>query len=123
MQTLFRNRFLVLGRAGMDLYADPPGTRIEEAQGFAAHLGGSAANIAVALARQGVASALLTRVSADAVGDYCRAELLRYGDWSRAGEFDAAALQGAGLFPFALSIILVSLIVDKIGYGRAMAAA
>jgi MFS family permease len=29
-------------------------------------------------------------------------------------------LNGAGLFPFALSIIFVSLFVDKIGYGRAM---
>lgn len=53
MQNLSRNRFLVLGRAGMDLYADPPGTRIEEARSFAAHLGGSAANIAAALVRQG----------------------------------------------------------------------
>ena len=47
------NRFLVLGRAGMDLYADPPGTRIEEAHAFVSHLGGSAANIAVALVRLG----------------------------------------------------------------------
>lgn len=30
------------------------------------------------------------------------------------------ALQGAGLFPFALSIIIFSLITDRIGYGRAM---
>jgi MFS family permease len=33
------------------------------------------------------------------------------------------ALGGAGLFPFALSIIFFSLIVDKIGYGTAMACA
>lgn len=31
------------------------------------------------------------------------------------------ALQGVGLFPFALSIILFSLFIDRIGYGRAMA--
>jgi len=79
MHTLPRNRFLVLGRAGMDLYADPPGTRIEEAQVFAAHLGGSAANIAVALARQGAAADLLTRVSDDAVGRFCLAQLENYG--------------------------------------------
>jgi MFS family permease len=41
------------------------------------------------------------------------------------GEFklsqeQVGALNGAGLFPFALSIIFFSLIVDKIGYGRAM---
>jgi 5-dehydro-2-deoxygluconokinase len=79
MQTLPRNRFLVLGRAGMDLYADPPGTRIETAQGFAAHLGGSAANIAVALCRQGAEADLLTRVSDDAVGRFCLAQLDQYG--------------------------------------------
>jgi 5-dehydro-2-deoxygluconokinase len=79
MQTLTRNRFLVLGRAGMDLYADPPGTRIEEAQGFAAHLGGSAANIAVALARHGAQADLLTCVSDDAVGRFCLAQLDHYG--------------------------------------------
>ena len=79
MQTLPRNRFLILGRAGMDLYADPPGTRIEEAIGFVAHLGGSAANIAVALARQGAQADLLTRVSDDAVGRFCLAHLDHYG--------------------------------------------
>jgi 5-dehydro-2-deoxygluconokinase len=79
MQLLSRNHFLVLGRAGMDLYADPPGTRIEEATGFVAHLGGSAANIAVALARQGAAADLLTRVSDDAVGRFCLTQLDRYG--------------------------------------------
>ena len=49
----WRQPFLVIGRAGMDLYADPPGTRIEEATQFTAALGGSSANIAVALTRQG----------------------------------------------------------------------
>lgn len=71
--------FLVLGRAGMDLYADPPGTRIEEATRFAAHLGGSSANIAVALVRQGCRAALVTRVSDDAVGRFCLAQLDAYG--------------------------------------------
>jgi len=31
------------------------------------------------------------------------------------------AIQGAGLFPFALSIVFFSLIIDRIGYGRCMA--
>ena len=35
-------------------------------------------------------------------------------------ESKKGAIQGAGLFPFALSIIFFSLIVDRIGYGRAM---
>lgn len=74
-----RNRFAVLGRVGMDLYADPPGTRIEDARGFTPAIGGSAGNIAVALARQGAQAMLMTRVSDDAVGHYCLAELSRYG--------------------------------------------
>lgn len=78
-QRLRQGRFVVLGRVGMDLYADPPGTRIEAATRFTSAIGGSAANIAVALARQGSPAALLTRVSDDAVGRYCVAELARYG--------------------------------------------
>ncbi len=73
------NRFVILGRVGMDLYADPPGTRIEVAQKFTAAIGGSAGNIAVALARQGATASLLTCVSDDAVGRYCLTELARYG--------------------------------------------
>lgn len=71
--------FLVIGRAGMDLYADPPGTRIEDATRFTTALGGSSANIAVALVRQGCAAALLTCVSDDAVGRFTLNELARYG--------------------------------------------
>ena len=72
-------RFLVIGRAGMDLYADPPGTRIEEASRFTAALGGSSANIAVGLTRQGCKAALLTCISDDAVGRYCLNQLDHYG--------------------------------------------
>lgn len=79
MPRLRLNRHLVLGRAGMDLYADLPGTRTEEATRFVSHLGGSAANIAVALARQGAQTALLTRLSDDAVGRFCLAQLDAYG--------------------------------------------
>jgi MFS family permease len=35
-------------------------------------------------------------------------------------ETQKGALNGAGLYPFAISIILVSLVIDRIGYGRAM---
>ena len=70
---------LVIGRAGMDLYADPPGTPIEGATRFTAALGGSSANIAVALARAGAQAALLTCVSDDAVGRFCLAQLDAYG--------------------------------------------
>ncbi|MDO8985817.1 5-dehydro-2-deoxygluconokinase [Cypionkella sp.] len=78
-QRIKLNQFVVLGRVGMDLYADPPGTRIEQAQRYTSAIGGSAGNIAVALARQDVGAALLTCVSDDPIGRYCVAELTRYG--------------------------------------------
>lgn len=71
--------FLVIGRAGIDLYADPPGTRTEQATGFTAALGGSSANIAVGLVRQGCTAALVTCVADDAVGRFCLNQLDRYG--------------------------------------------
>lgn len=77
--SLTKNRFLVLGRAGLDLYPDPPGTRIEESVTFTAALGGSSGNIAAGLARMGSQVSLITRVSDDAVGRYTTAECHRYG--------------------------------------------
>ena len=79
LNRLAGRRFLVMGRAGMDLYADPPGTRIEEATRFTTALGGSSANIAVALTRQDCRASLLTCVSNDAVGRFCLAQLDHYG--------------------------------------------
>lgn len=70
---------LVIGRAGMDLYADPPGAETEHATRFTTALGGSSANIAVALVRAGCRASLLTCVSDDAIGRYCLNELDRYG--------------------------------------------
>ncbi len=74
-----RNRFVVFGRAGMDLYADPPGVRSEEADTFHADLGGSAANIAAGLCKLGAQAALVTSVSDDAVGRFCLNRLRHYG--------------------------------------------
>ncbi len=71
--------FLVIGRAGMDLYADPPGTRTQDATQFTAALGGSSANIAVAICRQGGKAALITCISDDSIGRFCLNELDRYG--------------------------------------------
>jgi len=76
---LSSNRWLALGRAGLDLYADPPGTRVDEARAFFPALGGSAANIAAGIARLGGSAALLTTLSDDAVGRFTFNELGRYG--------------------------------------------
>ncbi len=70
---------IVIGRAGLDLYPLPDGSKTEHAGQFAAEIGGSAGNIAVALARQGFPAALLVPLSDDAVGRLVRGHLTRYG--------------------------------------------
>jgi 5-dehydro-2-deoxygluconokinase len=78
---------VVVGRAGIDLYPLPDGTKIEAAEMFGADIGGSAGNIAVALARQGIRSCLVSPLSADPVGRFVRASLNSYGvDTSRCRE-------------------------------------
>jgi 5-dehydro-2-deoxygluconokinase len=76
---LAKNNFVIIGRAGMDFYADPPGTKFEDATQFTTALGGSSANIAAAITRQGGAASLVTCVSDDAVGRYCLNQLAAYG--------------------------------------------
>lgn len=68
---------IVVGRAGMDLYPLPDGIETEAADAFAAEVGGSAANIAVAIARQGHPVALLGALSDDSVGRFVRAHMER----------------------------------------------
>ena len=63
-------KILVIGRAGMDIYPEPPGTKISDVQDFSTHLGGSAANTCVALSKLGVSSDLVTCISDDAIGEY-----------------------------------------------------
>ncbi|MEK9855450.1 MAG: hypothetical protein VW495_11650, partial [Rhodobiaceae bacterium] len=43
---------LVVGRAGMDIYPVPDGTRIEDAESLVTDVGGSSGNIAVTIAKQ-----------------------------------------------------------------------
>jgi 5-dehydro-2-deoxygluconokinase len=74
-----KGRFAVFGRAGMDMYADPPGTKAEHAEIFRADLGGSSANICAGLCKLGMQSALVTSVSNDTVGRFCTNRLQHYG--------------------------------------------
>lgn len=78
-ERLRENRFVVLGRAGMDLYAEPAGSAIGASGTFRAALGGSAGNIAAGLSRLGGAVEMLTCLSDDAVGAYVRAQFDAYG--------------------------------------------
>lgn len=79
LDKLKRKRFLVIGRAGMDFYAEPPGTEMEDSDSFSAHVGGSAANTAVALAKLGCETEVVTCVSDDAVGRFVSARLTKFG--------------------------------------------
>ncbi|WP_435310991.1 5-dehydro-2-deoxygluconokinase [Primorskyibacter sedentarius] len=74
-----KGNFAVFGRAGMDMFADPPGTRADEAETFRADLGGSSANICAGLCKLGMRSALVTSVSDDAAGRFCTKRLKHYG--------------------------------------------
>jgi MFS family permease len=68
--------------------------------------------------------ASVVSIATTSFGFMVRALLLNeWGDIFNLTETQKGALQGAGLFPFAVSIILVSLIVDRVGYGRMMAVA
>ena len=70
---------IVLGRAGMDLYPAPHGTKTMDADTFNADLGGSAGNIAVALARHGLRVGLAAPVSDDPIGRFVTNKLEHYG--------------------------------------------
>jgi len=84
-----QNNFIIIGRAGMDFYADPPGTKTEEATHFFSCLGGSSANIGAAITRHGGKAALVTSVSDDAIGRFALNELRRY-------EVDATHVKSVG---------------------------
>ena len=73
------NRFVVFGRAGMDMFADPTGTKSELAENFKSDLGGSSANICAGLCKLGSKASLVTSVSNDAVGRFCINRLKYYG--------------------------------------------
>ncbi|MEO0669757.1 MAG: PfkB family carbohydrate kinase [Pseudomonadota bacterium] len=73
------NRFVVFGRAGMDMFAAPVGTKSEHADTFHSDLGGSSANTCAGLVKLGSQAALVTSVSDDAVGRFCLNKLRHYG--------------------------------------------
>jgi len=73
-----KKNFVVVGRVGIDLYPDA-GVSIEDITGLNADMGGSSANIAAGLVKLGSKAALVTRVSDDAVGRFCRKKLAHYG--------------------------------------------
>ncbi|MBE1159389.1 bifunctional 5-dehydro-2-deoxygluconokinase/5-dehydro-2-deoxyphosphogluconate aldolase [Dyella acidiphila] len=61
---------ICLGRLAVDLYAQQPGARLEDASSFAKYLGGSSANAAFGAARLGLRTAMLSRVGDDHMGRF-----------------------------------------------------
>ncbi|MFN3001935.1 5-dehydro-2-deoxygluconokinase [Mycolicibacterium wolinskyi] len=70
---------LAIGRCGVDVYPLQIGVGLEHVESFGKFLGGSAANVAVAAARLGNRSALISGVGDDPFGRYVRNELAALG--------------------------------------------
>ncbi|GHF36119.1 5-dehydro-2-deoxygluconokinase [Streptomyces mashuensis] len=70
---------ITMGRLGVDLYPLRAGVPLEEADTFGKFLGGSAANVAVAAARLGRRTALVSRTGDDPFGRYLHAQLRAFG--------------------------------------------
>ena len=70
---------ITMGRVSVDLYPEQIGVPLAEVKTFAKSLGGSATNVAVAAARLGHGSAVITKVGDDGFGQYIRAALEEFG--------------------------------------------
>ena len=69
---------LTMGRVGVDLYPLQTGAGLEDVRSFGKYLGGSATNVAVAAARLGRGSAVITRTGQDPFGRFVHKALRQY---------------------------------------------
>ena len=70
---------LTMGRIGVDLYPQQVGVGLDEVETFSKYLGGSATNVAVAAARYGRRTAVITRTGQDPFGTFIHTALRGYG--------------------------------------------
>ncbi|GAA4097436.1 5-dehydro-2-deoxygluconokinase [Nonomuraea soli] len=70
---------LTMGRVGVDIYPLQIGVSLREVTSFGKYLGGSPTNVAVAAARLGRRSAVITRTGADPFGEFVHDALREYG--------------------------------------------
>lgn len=94
---------ITIGRAGVDLYGQQVGGKLEDVQTFAKYLGGCPANIAVGAARLGLRSAIITRVGDDHMGRFLLNEFVREG----------VCIDGIGVDPDRLTALVVLGIRDR----------
>lgn len=66
---------ITMGRIGVDLYPLRTGVPLARVDTFGKFLGGSPSNVAVAAARLGRRTAVVTRTGEDPFGDYLREQL------------------------------------------------
>jgi 5-dehydro-2-deoxygluconokinase len=91
-----------MGRTGVDIYPLDHGVGLEDVTTFQKFLGGSATNVAVAAARYGHSSALVTRTGSDPFGRYVRLEAERLGvdpSFIMAGEGPPTPVTFCEVFP------------------------
>jgi 5-dehydro-2-deoxygluconokinase len=70
---------LTMGRVGVDIYPDQVGVPLEDVTSFGKYLGGSPTNVAVAAARHGRHSAVITRTGDDPFGRFVHQALQGFG--------------------------------------------
>jgi 5-dehydro-2-deoxygluconokinase len=70
---------LAMGRIGVDVYPLQVGVPLREVEAFGKYLGGSATNVAVAAARYGRRSGVITRTGEDPFGEFLHDALRRFG--------------------------------------------
>jgi 5-dehydro-2-deoxygluconokinase len=70
---------LTMGRVGVDIYPLQIGVGLEDVESFGKYLGGSPTNVAVAAARYGRRSAVITRTGQDPFGEYLHDALRGFG--------------------------------------------
>lgn len=70
---------LTMGRIGVDVYPLQTGVSLREVQTFGKYLGGSATNVAVAAARHGRRSAVISRTGKDPFGEFIHDALRGFG--------------------------------------------
>jgi 5-dehydro-2-deoxygluconokinase len=68
---------ITTGRIGVDIYPLQTGVGLEQVETFGKFLGGSATNVAVAAAKYGLNSAVITKVGTDPFGNFLIEELER----------------------------------------------
>jgi 5-dehydro-2-deoxygluconokinase len=76
---MMADEVLAMGRTGVDIYPLQTGVGLEDVTTFGKFLGGSATNVAVAAARHGRRSALITRTGEDPFGRYVHRALTELG--------------------------------------------